>query len=235
MPLGRSAPADEVVAELFLAGHAMEATILPLDLVFEHRNYLPMLGLLLPPVYYLVVHGIPGLATRLPVVLLCLFALWLAFTTALRAADWRSEASFSVAQYRHHPDSARSAYQLGRLHAALAEQATAERQRDEQLQEAMQLFARSAELRESFTDGLFGLVVLYSRNGLQPGEALVEELLVRLRTQPLNANTLRQISNLARCYEAAECRLDPALLERIRSAALANPRMSDSMRSFLES
>lgn len=217
----------------FLVGHAMEASILPLDLVFEHRNYLPMLGLLLPPVYYLVVHGIPGLATRLPAVLLCLFALWLGFTTFLRASDWRSEASFSLAQYRHHPDSARSAYQLGRLRAALVDTITDPQQRGEQLQEAAQLFARSAELRESFTDGLFGLLVLYSRNGLEPGEALVEDLSLRLREQPLNANTLRQIANLARCTEAGECRLDPALIERLRLAALANPRLTEDMRSFL--
>ena len=32
---------------LFFAGHLMESTILPLELAFEHRNYLPSLGLIL--------------------------------------------------------------------------------------------------------------------------------------------------------------------------------------------
>jgi hypothetical protein len=219
----------------FLVGHGLESTIFPLELVFEHRNYLPMVGLLLPPVYYLVVHGIPGLATRLPAVLLCLFTLWLGFTTALRASDWRSLASFSVAQYQYHPESARSAYQLGRIHAALVDQVVDSQERGAQLERAAQLFASSAELRPEFTDGLFGLLVLYSRNGLEPTEGMVEELLVRLREQPLNSNTLRQIENLVACYGAGECVLDPGLLERIRLATLSNPGISERMRQVLES
>jgi hypothetical protein len=35
---------------LFFAGHLMESTILPLELAFEHRNYLPSLGLILAAV-----------------------------------------------------------------------------------------------------------------------------------------------------------------------------------------
>ena len=37
----------------FFAGHLMESTFIPLELAFEHRNYLPSIGLLLPVFYYL--------------------------------------------------------------------------------------------------------------------------------------------------------------------------------------
>lgn len=203
----------------FLLGHALEAGIFPLELAFEHRNYLPMIGLLLPPVFYLVVYGIPELAARLPAVLLSIFALWLGFTTALRASDWGSLASFSLAQYQHHPDSPRSAYQLARMHAASADIAEDSQLRSQHFDKAVLLFVRSAELRPDFTDGLFGLMVLYARNGLEPAEPMVEDLLTRLREQPINSNTLRQIDNLQACNDAGECDFDPALLERIRLAA----------------
>jgi tetratricopeptide (TPR) repeat protein len=41
----------------FFAGHLLESTIIPLEIYFEHRNYLPLLGLIIAIVYY---------ATRLP-------------------------------------------------------------------------------------------------------------------------------------------------------------------------
>ncbi len=36
----------------FFAGHLVESTVLPLELYFEHRNYLPMLGIFAAVVYY---------------------------------------------------------------------------------------------------------------------------------------------------------------------------------------
>jgi len=38
----------------FYAGHIMESTFIPLELYFEHRNYLPMVGLIFGLMYYLV-------------------------------------------------------------------------------------------------------------------------------------------------------------------------------------
>ena len=38
----------------FLAGHALESTVLPLELYFEHRNYLPMFG----PLFAVAWHGV---------------------------------------------------------------------------------------------------------------------------------------------------------------------------------
>jgi len=41
----------------FFIGHILESSFIPLDLYFEHRNYLPMVGLLLVLGYYLMVLG----------------------------------------------------------------------------------------------------------------------------------------------------------------------------------
>lgn len=41
----------------FFAGHLMESTIIPLELYYEHRNYLPMLGPLVGLTYYAYIGG----------------------------------------------------------------------------------------------------------------------------------------------------------------------------------
>lgn len=43
----RSWPVPAFMLLWFLAGHAMESSILPLQMYFEHRNYLPLVGILL--------------------------------------------------------------------------------------------------------------------------------------------------------------------------------------------
>lgn len=96
----------------FFAGQLMESTVLPLELVFEHRNYLPIFGLILGgtgSLYPLAIHqGRLALAK----VMLSLCILLLAFTTAMRAADWQSELSFARSESQHHPHSARALAEL---------------------------------------------------------------------------------------------------------------------------
>jgi hypothetical protein len=48
--LRRRRPLAACGIALFFVGHSMESTILPLELAFEHRNYLPSLGLILAAV-----------------------------------------------------------------------------------------------------------------------------------------------------------------------------------------
>ncbi len=42
----------------FFCGHLLESTFIPLELYYEHRNYLPMVGVLFPAAYYITkIHG----------------------------------------------------------------------------------------------------------------------------------------------------------------------------------
>ncbi|ROH93393.1 hypothetical protein ED208_02420 [Stagnimonas aquatica] len=59
----RRAPWLAMAVLFFLAGHALEASPIPLELYFLHRNYLPMFGLLLGLV--VSIHGLLGTRPRL--------------------------------------------------------------------------------------------------------------------------------------------------------------------------
>lgn len=92
----------------FFVGHAMESTIFPLELIYEHRNYLPSIGIALALVALL--HEV--LTKRISNGLLnglytCIIGS-LALATHTRAAIWSSLDSFSYFEVRNHPGSVRA-------------------------------------------------------------------------------------------------------------------------------
>lgn len=96
----------------FFGGQLMESTVLPLELAFEHRNYLPIFGVLLA-----CTGGLYGMAKdpanrRLVAAGLGGVCVLLASTTAVRALDWHSELDFARSEARHHPQSPRAVTEL---------------------------------------------------------------------------------------------------------------------------
>ncbi len=100
----------------FLLGHTIESTALPLELIHEHRNYLPQIGLLLIPIYFLL--GPAKLIQKhvvryAPVVLVVLVFSGITF---VRASNWQDEWTLYNMMYLHHPNSVRTNSQLGILY-----------------------------------------------------------------------------------------------------------------------
>jgi tetratricopeptide (TPR) repeat protein len=91
----------------FLAAHLLESTILPLELYFEHRNYLPSTGLFLG---LGVVVGRLIQRTRLRksfIALVAVVPLVHGTMTAARVLNWQSKETLLLTSARTHPDSAR--------------------------------------------------------------------------------------------------------------------------------
>ena len=93
----------------YLVGHSLESTFVSLELVFEHRNYLPSFGILFALAYYLV-SGLERLANgrRLVYPLVGLLVVVLSFITFTRAGTWGDR--YTVIEYslRNHPNSSRT-------------------------------------------------------------------------------------------------------------------------------
>ncbi len=90
----------------FIVSHLLESTFIPLELVFEHRNYLAAAGLLLLPVYYLLSPSLPeAQALRwLPAPLLVIVA----FMTFGRVKEWSSQDMLINVAIQEHPASVRT-------------------------------------------------------------------------------------------------------------------------------
>ncbi|HET6603626.1 MAG TPA: hypothetical protein VFG21_05330 [Xanthomonadaceae bacterium] len=112
--LRRRAPAIATGIAFFLAAHAVESTVLPLELYFEHRNYLPSVGVLL-----CVVVAAFALAGRLAAggharagawILAALAVLVLvdAAATAARSRVWQSRQTLVAQALQTHPASRRA-------------------------------------------------------------------------------------------------------------------------------
>lgn len=90
----------------YLAGHLVESTLVPLELYFEHRNYLPSLGLLLAAATALQL--LMPARGRLLLVLFALYLALLAFATAQRSHVWADKRLLLEASAHNHPYSMRA-------------------------------------------------------------------------------------------------------------------------------
>jgi len=91
----------------FLAAHLLESTVFPLELYFEHRNYLPSLGLFLS---LGVATGVLSQRTRLKksfIAVVVLIPLANSVVTAARVVNWQSYETLLFASAQTHPASAR--------------------------------------------------------------------------------------------------------------------------------
>ena len=95
-------PLISLAVLFFFVGHLLESTVAPLDLYYEHRNYLPSVFLFLPLAYATEKHRKIVQFSVLSLLLLCT-----GFTFA-KAKLWGNEAELTLFWAKQHPDSVRA-------------------------------------------------------------------------------------------------------------------------------
>lgn len=116
--LRRRAPLAALGLALFLGAHTLTATVLPLELIYEHRNYFASFGLMLAVVPYLTSATAPmPLARR--TLLGGLLVLWCA-QTAATAHAWGNPLRLAEDLALRAPESPRAQYELGRTYVVLS-------------------------------------------------------------------------------------------------------------------
>lgn len=110
----RSQPALLFGLLFYLVAHAMESSWIPLEMVFEHRNYLPSIGVFIA----LAIAVIPlfdRLDTRKSLVCLALIFVCLTGLLAIRSNAWRNEESLARFNVVNHPLSPRANFYYGQV------------------------------------------------------------------------------------------------------------------------
>jgi hypothetical protein len=95
----------------FLMGHAVESTVLPLELYFEHRNYLPLAGIVLALALALQALWLRLQEERQRLMLLAgvaLASLWFAFVSVQHHALWGDPVEQAYAEVHFRPESNRA-------------------------------------------------------------------------------------------------------------------------------
>jgi hypothetical protein len=231
LALRKRAPLPAFGVLLFLAGHALESTAFPLEMVFEHRNYLPSVGILLV-VAWLLVEGAKRLRHRhlaplLGIVLLVTYS----GATWVRVGEWSSQESFILSAAENHPHSPRANFMAGQLLITALDRPGVDR---DAVAHAARTFLESglgADPR--CINCLFGLLVLDLHLDRQPDPALVDRLADALRSGHVDATntSTSQFSYLVRWHRSDGIKLAPEQLRSIFDAALANPGWNNTGRA----
>jgi Flp pilus assembly protein TadD len=104
----------------FFANHLVESTVLPLELVYEHRNYIPSMFLFAPPAAWIVSAADRAKrrwAAALLFAALALVVSGFGYGTYVRNFDWKTEETLWLDAVEKFPTSARAYHNLGRYYA----------------------------------------------------------------------------------------------------------------------
>jgi|GEM_PF-4575245 len=208
----------------------MESTVLALDMVYEHRNYLPSIGLVMiivGTVEQLFEKGYVLSSRFLGGALLVLFVL----ITVQRAYDWRDPIVLAERTAQHHPDSVKAQYDVGynylKLYKLTGDQKYFEKG----------VGALKKAIAVSKTESLPFLVMLYldASNNLSIENEFLEEVYLRLRRDPVGQPELVTVTKLVECELEKKCLLSEEVVLEIFNSLFANKYLlGESKDSMLE-
>jgi hypothetical protein len=189
---------------LFFLAHLLTATVLPLELVFEHRNYFASFGIVLVLLdVLLVAPRRPVLRTAGRWAFLSLIALN-AGATFLRANEWSDPVRFARTEAAKRPDSPRATYHLAQ---ALSNSSPGD-QLDARKLEAFEAFERARRVPNAGIAPAQGELLLAARTG-RPADPMVwAEIDDRLRRGPIGPQELGAIGSLTACVIEGVCRFN---------------------------
>lgn len=216
----------------FLAGHLLESTVWPLEIAHEHRNYLPMYGILLALFFYVLYPlkymNFLRLRQTFAVLLIALFA----FNTFARASKWANPQDLFQAEVEHHPNSALANGEMGAVYSGINYiVASGPDGIDKNYAVARGYFETAVKLDRNDTKPLFGLIMLSVSWGkiVEPG--WLQELTHRLEVAPYAAVTSDKLNTLTECQLEGFCKLGNSEFEGLLQAALRNPTLTGSNRA----
>ena len=213
----------------FLVGHSIESSVIALELVHEHRNYLPLFGVLMPAVYYALspFFGFASLRLR-RIAMPAVIALFAALTW-LRASQWSDPLGMMQMEVRHHPQSSRANADLAYEYAYLP--AATRLQSAENFSNAVHYYTQAASLSDNDTSGFFGILAINSVRGYPTDPKWSNELERRLEYLPSRPDSGNSLVALEKCLVAGRCAISSEMMERLLRAALRNPTLTGPRRT----
>lgn len=217
----------------YMVGQSMESTFIPLELIHEHRNYLPMLGILLAALHLLL-----GLDWGKGLMLLRRFSAFLvvalfSVVTYARVQEWSSAEALWQAEALHHPNSVRVAVAQADYYAnALSFDPVTKLLR---ANEAEQSYTNALKIDPLDVNAHLGLIKLWATNGHPIGQDALNTAKKALAAQYLPANVNDKLIALARCTIETTCSLKREDVRPLIQAALENKKLTSNGKALIYS
>ena len=171
----------------FYIGHSLESSIIALELMHEHRNYFPSIG-----VYLIVVELVRLGAKRLdlPKLVWCLpiFFMFFSAVTITRAYQWSNTNRFYAFELIHHPGSAMANSGLAGVLKKMGRQQDAEN--------ALRL---ATEIQPNEPSHFIWLFSVQVHKDKIPDPQIQHQILNLLADAPLTATTIKTLGDVAGC------------------------------------
>ncbi|WP_146906939.1 hypothetical protein [Arenimonas daejeonensis] len=176
----------------FLLAHVITSSYLPLELVFEHRNYFAVLGVLLA-VFALADLGLRRLPSRsLRTILGFVLIAGLAGLGMLRSATWGSSLHLAMELAQNNPGSPRASTNLADNYLLMATSG----QDTLFLQMAEKEYERAAAIPGASPIPEQGLVILSARRGMPAKPEWWDGIITKLETQPIGPQEMSVVTSL---------------------------------------
>lgn len=211
----------------FLAAHLLTATVIPLELAYEHRNYFASAGLYLA-VFSLLLPQADAKFALARVAACMALAMLFACVTWIRALDWTNPLLLAVSEAEKNPDSPRTAYELGRMYVLVS----GYRADSPLIPEAYAALEHAATMPGADALPDQGLVLLSARLQREIPHAVWARLQEKLRTQPISAQNINGLFALTDCAIDGACQLPPAEMVACFGAALERPQPNSHVLSI---
>lgn len=208
----------------FFVGQLMESTIFPLQIAFEHRNYLADLGLLLAAMSLIFPMYENSRFLKLRYVFCGMLVVAFAGVTLQRAWNWRGPVSLALTEAHYHPLSPNATYQLGQLYANLI----LVQHHTDLLPVTRKVLLQSLQLPNSSIIPGTALVMTESQVGQPVSSSIYDRMTELLRTEHISSSDTIGLDSLVNCYTHNHCNLPPNILDQLFNAAFANPYVPES-------
>jgi hypothetical protein len=216
----RRAPLVALGLLWFFSAHVLTGTIIPLELVFEHRNYFASIGLLLA-VFAIILQLSRHVNLRLPAyVAFCVLIAWPAVVTAIRAHEWSNPLRLASSEALLHPRSPRAQYELGRALVIVSDYG---RKSPALLEKAKQAFLIAMRLPNSDIQAEQGLIMIAGHTGRMPDDAWWQSMANKLRKHPPSAEDRTAIYSVLMCQIKGPCPRQPQQMLAVYISALSHP------------
>ena len=213
----------------FLVGHALESTVFPLELMHEHRNYLPAYGLLIMCLQ-LYLSYLQRVSDILKFAITGSLVASLSLATAVRASEYGNPITQAIYEVTHHPASARSNYEAGRVIAILV---TNGQLPQSAIPKARTYLERAAELNPNAMEALFALLYLEQTAGEHKTEAILRQIETTLSVPPYVTNTTTLLATFLKQVLKGDVTVAPERVVAVLKAALGNPGLQGDARGIV--
>lgn len=210
----------------FFASHALESTIIPLEIAHEHRNYLADYGIILAIVIIFARLPLRQHGQIIMTVTPALFLLLFSYTTWLRSEQWSDSISHAVYEARHHPESSRAVVLAGHAHTKLALNG-----QREHAEEAYNYFRAAAELDITAIMPEIFIIILNHQLSHQADPSLFDNIHHKLANFPITPADLRSLQELVLCT-TKNCDIPRETLEPIFMLAIENTNNNHVLNAY---